>query len=424
GIPNHQNKLMRKLDVPALQREVMPEEEQEKELQMKPMIQRQSSEDGQPASPDLEASIQQARGSGQPLAQSIREPMEQAFGADFSGVKIHTDAQSNQLNHSIQAKAFTTGQDIFFREGAYEPGSRGGQELIAHELTHVVQQNGSAVQRSLQDNIGKVSNGLPLSNVIQAMSAAAGVQTFSKKASKNFQDIAALRVKFEEWLIETKGANSKNPYDAYQVKEIEGLMGEFAIYAKNNNLEQQVENNKKKEKEDKKNEKIGAVTKSNNALIFDDSNYNFFGSAASPKLVEVAAATINNSFPNVQESNLLNQTITHLVVSYKNIPRKYATYDGNNLMADPGVMGGFTRDWSGEGVQCVLLYQGTYEGGYKFMGWVDFDHTPKAADEKDASKAVPDPALKDGHEHPPNNWALQHPIGQVAGLADAVKLAR
>ncbi|MEP0757604.1 DUF4157 domain-containing protein [Coleofasciculus sp. FACHB-T130] len=150
GIPNHQNKLMRKLDVPTLQREVMPEEEEEKELQMKPMIQCQSSEDGKPASPDLEASIQQARGSGQPLAQSILEPMEQAFGADFSGVKIHTDAQSNQLNRSIQAKAFTTGQDIFFREGAYEPGSRGGQELIAHELTHVVQQNGSAVQRSLQ----------------------------------------------------------------------------------------------------------------------------------------------------------------------------------------------------------------------------------------------------------------------------------
>jgi hypothetical protein len=60
--------------------------------------------------------------------------------ADFSGVKVHTDAQSDQLNRSIQAKAFTTGQDVFFRAGAYQPGSRAGQELIAHELTHVVQQ--------------------------------------------------------------------------------------------------------------------------------------------------------------------------------------------------------------------------------------------------------------------------------------------
>ncbi|MEH1916916.1 eCIS core domain-containing protein [Nostoc sp.] len=64
--------------------------------------------------------------------------MEQAFGADFSGVKVHTNGQSDQLNRSIQARAFTTGQDVFFREREYNPGSQGGQEL----LTHVVQQNG------------------------------------------------------------------------------------------------------------------------------------------------------------------------------------------------------------------------------------------------------------------------------------------
>jgi hypothetical protein len=70
--------------------------------------------------------------------------MEKAFGGvDFSQVKVHNDAVSDQLNQSIQARAFTTGQDVFFRGGEYDPGSRGGQELIAHELTHVVQQNGS-----------------------------------------------------------------------------------------------------------------------------------------------------------------------------------------------------------------------------------------------------------------------------------------
>jgi Domain of unknown function (DUF4157) len=66
--------------------------------------------------------------------------MGQAMGTDFSRVRVHTDGQSDRLNRSIQAKAFTTGQDVFFRQGAYNPGSRGGQELIAHELTHVVQQ--------------------------------------------------------------------------------------------------------------------------------------------------------------------------------------------------------------------------------------------------------------------------------------------
>ncbi|MEH2163459.1 MAG: DUF4157 domain-containing protein [Nostoc sp.] len=132
---------MKSLDNSTLQREQAPEEE---ELQMKPTVQRQA---GIATAPDLETSINQARGGGQSLANNIRKPMERAFGADFSGVKVHTDGQSDQLNRSIQARAFTTGQDVFFRSGEYNPGSRGGQELLAHELTHVVQQNGGAVQR-------------------------------------------------------------------------------------------------------------------------------------------------------------------------------------------------------------------------------------------------------------------------------------
>ncbi|MDF5723006.1 MAG: DUF4157 domain-containing protein [Rhizonema sp. PD37] len=122
--------------------------EEEEELQMKPMVQLQSSAGGMTATPEVETSIQQARGGGQSLADNIREPMEQAFGADFSGVKVHTDAQADLLNQSIQAYAFTTGQDVFFRSGEYQPGSPGGQELIAHELTHVVQQSGGAVRRA------------------------------------------------------------------------------------------------------------------------------------------------------------------------------------------------------------------------------------------------------------------------------------
>ncbi|MBX9257744.1 DUF4157 domain-containing protein, partial [Desmonostoc muscorum CCALA 125] len=140
---------MKSLDNSTLQRESLPEEEEE--LQMKPMVQRQAK-GGMAANPDLEASINQARGGGQPIADNIREPMEQAFGADFSGVKVHIDSQSDELNQSIQARAFTTGQDVFFRQGEYNPGSRGGQELLAHELTHVVQQNGGMVERSLFAN--------------------------------------------------------------------------------------------------------------------------------------------------------------------------------------------------------------------------------------------------------------------------------
>ena len=120
-----------------LQRETMPNEEEE--LQMPPLVQRQASKGAVAATAELESVIQQSRGSGQPLTDDLRQPMEQVFGGvDFSRVNIHTDAQSDQLNRSIQAKAFTTGQDIFFRQGAYQPESSNGRELIAHELTHVV----------------------------------------------------------------------------------------------------------------------------------------------------------------------------------------------------------------------------------------------------------------------------------------------
>jgi len=93
-------------------------------------------------SDDLEKHINATRGSGQPLPDAIREPMGQAFGVDFSGVRVHTKSEADVLNKQLGAKAFTTGQDVFFGEGEYNPGSDGGRKLIAHELTHVVQQMG------------------------------------------------------------------------------------------------------------------------------------------------------------------------------------------------------------------------------------------------------------------------------------------
>ena len=136
-VPEEEEQVQAKSISDTIQREELPEEE---ELQMSPMLQRQG-QGGMAATPDLETSINQARGGGMPLAENLQRSMGKAMGADFSGVKVHTDSQSDQLNQSIQARAFTTGQDVFFRQGEYNPGSRGGQELLAHELTHVVQQN-------------------------------------------------------------------------------------------------------------------------------------------------------------------------------------------------------------------------------------------------------------------------------------------
>lgn len=110
------------------------------------------SVDGEPST-NLESAINTARGGGQPLDSKLQKQMGQAMETDFNGVKIHTGTQADSLNRSLHSKAFTTKQDIFFRRGEYNPESRAGQELIAHELTHVVQQQGNknTVQRWLYE---------------------------------------------------------------------------------------------------------------------------------------------------------------------------------------------------------------------------------------------------------------------------------
>ena len=125
------------------------------------------AKEGGAISPELETSIQQAKGGGNPLPKPLRSKMEQAFGgADFGGVKVHTGAEGDTLNRSIQARAFTTGQDIFFRQGAYNPGSKGGQELIAHELTHTIQQGAAPLQRQAdQQPILPQINSNPVSDI-------------------------------------------------------------------------------------------------------------------------------------------------------------------------------------------------------------------------------------------------------------------
>ena len=104
------------------------------------------------ASGGVEETIGRMRGGGQSLDSGIRGQMESAFATDFSGVRIHNNAEAHALNRTLSARAFTTGRDIFFRQGEYSPASTKGQELLAHELTHVVQQTG-AVQGKL--SIGK-----------------------------------------------------------------------------------------------------------------------------------------------------------------------------------------------------------------------------------------------------------------------------
>ena len=96
---------------------------------------------------DLQNQINSARGGGQPLDRTAGSQIGGALGADLSGVRVHTDSKSDTLNRSLSAKAFTLGSDVFFSRGAYNPGTSSGQQLLAHELTHVVQQGGGKTNK-------------------------------------------------------------------------------------------------------------------------------------------------------------------------------------------------------------------------------------------------------------------------------------
>ncbi len=103
------------------------------------LIQREGSE-ATKLDEETAGKINASRGGGQRLDTPTQENMGASMGYDFNDVRVHTSPESDQLNKSMGAQAFTTGSDIFFSDGAYDPGSSSGQELLAHELTHVVQQ--------------------------------------------------------------------------------------------------------------------------------------------------------------------------------------------------------------------------------------------------------------------------------------------
>ena len=93
--------------------------------------------------PAVRSAIAGARAGGAQLPDAVRSSVGGQLGADLSGVRIHTDERADMLNRGLNARAFTTGRDIFFRKGEYNPSSAQGQGVLNHELTHVVQQCGT-----------------------------------------------------------------------------------------------------------------------------------------------------------------------------------------------------------------------------------------------------------------------------------------
>jgi hypothetical protein len=94
----------------------------------------------------FEQSLASSKGGGSALPVDTREFMESRFNADFSGVRIHTGAEARSMSSDIHAQAFAHGNDIYFNDGKYAPHTEGGKTLLAHELTHTIQQGASSVK--------------------------------------------------------------------------------------------------------------------------------------------------------------------------------------------------------------------------------------------------------------------------------------
>jgi Domain of unknown function (DUF4157) len=131
-------------------------QQEEEEVQTKPLLQRQTAADGSfEAGSSLEKRLAAHKGGGSPLPEQVRGHMESRFGTSFGSVRVHTDAAAVQMNRELSAQAFTHGRDIYMRPDKYDPGAEAGKKLLAHELTHVVQQRGAS------DRIARWGKGLP-----------------------------------------------------------------------------------------------------------------------------------------------------------------------------------------------------------------------------------------------------------------------
>jgi len=115
-------------------------EPEEKEKDKNP-VQKKGESTGTTAGPAVSSNIESSRGKGKPLPSKTLREMNSSFGADFSTVHVHDNNESADLNKDLHAHAFTHGNDIYFGKGKFDPESHSGKFLLAHELTHVIQQS-------------------------------------------------------------------------------------------------------------------------------------------------------------------------------------------------------------------------------------------------------------------------------------------
>ncbi|WP_407572480.1 DUF4157 domain-containing protein [Deinococcus altitudinis] len=137
----------------ALQRQAEQDAQDGSALQLHG-LQRQLSALDEEAELPVMARVQARQGSGSPLPDAVRRQLEAGLNHDLSGVRVHTDAEADHLSKKMNAVAFTTGRDIYFQAGRFDPNSRTGVELLAHEATHVRQQAQGQVGSGVDPDAG------------------------------------------------------------------------------------------------------------------------------------------------------------------------------------------------------------------------------------------------------------------------------
>ena len=135
-------------EVQSKEEELQAKEDEEVQTKLQP------SAPSAPSKPSINDQLSSSKGSGSPLSGGVKQEMESGFGADFSGVKIHTDDRAASMSKEIGAQAFTNKGDVYFNQGKFNPATQQGKTLLAHELTHTIQQ-GAAGEKKDQSEADK-----------------------------------------------------------------------------------------------------------------------------------------------------------------------------------------------------------------------------------------------------------------------------
>ena len=178
---------------PALQRAVDDALQRQAEQQVQDQaalklhsLQRQIAELEQEATQPVFERIQQRRGAGNPLPEAIQRHLEQGLNHDLSAVRIHDDAEADKLAKGVNAIAFTTGADIYFQSGKFNPNSQSGLELLAHEVTHTVQQSKGQVGKGVDPDAG-------LESEARAIGAKLSTRPFRLPCTSTRRPVSTLR---------------------------------------------------------------------------------------------------------------------------------------------------------------------------------------------------------------------------------------